>query len=68
MYNPLCEYISSVPERLNSVTVINDMISHLQMTSLCIGNPDEKFTLIKDTHKGVFKSKNGENIKLLYCH
>ena len=56
----LSKIVPETPEKLISVTAILNLLIGLGNWSLCSGNPDEKFTTIKDTRKGVFKYLNGK--------
>ena len=46
-------------KKVNSVDLLILLLSQLDCITLCIGNPDEKFTGIRERHKGEFKDQTG---------
>ena len=45
--------------KLNSLDLLVQLLSQLDNITFCIGNPDEKFTVIKERHRGEFKDHSG---------
>ena len=55
-----CQHFKQFPDKLSSVDMVIKLLSCLDASTLCIGNPDDKFKSINTRHKGLFKSKSGK--------
>ena len=58
-----CQRLSGVPSRFSCVDEVSKLLSALDGSSLCIGNPDVKFMGLLNRHNDGFKDQSG---KILY--
>jgi hypothetical protein len=45
--------------RINCVDLVVKLLTCLEIKSICLGNPDDKFIETKNRHNGVFKNRSG---------
>ena len=58
-----CTLLSGFPTTLCSVDDVLQIVSALENSKFCTGNPDEKFANISQRHRGVFKDYHGKNLE-----
>ena len=54
-----CSRLNSFGETINNVSELIQLLSVIDGSKLCDGNPDEKFNDLVASHKGIFKNQQG---------
>ena len=55
-----CYVLATFLPKLDSVDAIKCLLSCLDNSKICIGNPDDKFKITRDQHQGIFKDRTGK--------
>lgn len=55
-----CQLLKKFPLKLDSVNMVVRLLSCLNTSSFCKGNPDNKFAKIRQNHQGVFRDRSGK--------
>ena len=54
-----CSRLNSFAETINNVSELIQLLSAIDGSKHCAGNPDEKFNDLVASHKGIFKNQQG---------
>ena len=54
-----CSILSAVPQSLVSAKLVGQLICQVEQSSICQGNPDEKFISLAASRKGIFVRHSG---------
>ena len=57
-----CSRLNSLPEVINGVDELMELLLVIDGSKHCTGNPDDKFTDLVVSHKGIFKNQQGFDI------
>lgn len=55
-----CQMLQDVGHLLSSVEEVISLLVAIDNSKICVGNPDEKFNLLNDRHKGIFRGQSGK--------
>ena len=59
-----CQLVAGIADRLHSADEFVKLMSTLDTSTFCVGNPDAKFEQMVDRHKGSFKEQSGKDVSL----
>lgn len=63
-----CQAIANVPQKLLCVSDVVDLLTTVQSSTLCCGNPAEEFRGLVELHDGTFKDPTGMCNFFIFTH
>jgi len=61
-----CQLLGAFPENLQSADQVSQVVQVLEASTVCEGNPDEKFALVSSSRKDIFRDQTGM-LKVFFC-
>ena len=56
---PTCSQVLHGPDTLRTLVEVEDLVTRINRSKICIGNPDSRFLAVLERRKGVIMGKSG---------